>query len=197
MSIEGLEIRSESPRNFGTVATVQFQCKNQTRHDKEWAPPWALFVAIFLEFKTSIGKSIYGVAVCNYYCSSSGQGDFRNPSDHFMLSNPGQVHLFGHIHEQRGHWDRDGNGFKGGVEYRPSPHTPQAQLSWGQMRWWSDSGDKMIPPGSLTVRPWKIAIPKGKWSSNHHFSAAMSNFGGASNTQVHVDNCGTYTVHND
>lgn len=62
-------------------------------------------------------------------------GILGNPSDHFMLSNlQVQVHLFGHIHEQRGHWDRDGNGFKGGVEYRPSPHTPQAEiLSWGQM----------------------------------------------------------------
>ena len=31
-----------------------------------------------------------------------------------------KVHLFGHIHEQRGHWDRLGVSFEGGVEYRPS-----------------------------------------------------------------------------
>ncbi|CAK9098859.1 UPF0046 protein C25E10.12 [Durusdinium trenchii] len=36
-----------------------------------------------------------------------------------------KVHLFGHIHEQRGHWDRSGASFTGGVEYRPSPHTGQ------------------------------------------------------------------------
>lgn len=35
------------------------------------------------------------------------------------------VHLFGHIHEQRGHWDRVNGAFEGGVEYRPSPHTAQ------------------------------------------------------------------------
>jgi len=38
----------------------------------------------------------------------------------------GEVHLFGHIHEQRGHWDRVNGAFEGGVEYRPSPHTAQA-----------------------------------------------------------------------
>ncbi|CAK9110320.1 Metallophosphoesterase domain-containing protein 1 (Adult brain protein 239) (239AB) [Durusdinium trenchii] len=32
-----------------------------------------------------------------------------------------KVHLFGHIHEQRGHWDRSGSTFQGGVEYRPNP----------------------------------------------------------------------------
>eukprot|EP00438_Fugacium_kawagutii_P023088 Skav220071 [mRNA] locus=scaffold262:122964:134903:+ [translate_table: standard] len=36
-----------------------------------------------------------------------------------------KVHLFGHIHEQRGHWDRINGEFKGGVEYRPSPYTAQ------------------------------------------------------------------------
>lgn len=36
-----------------------------------------------------------------------------------------KVHLFGHIHEQRGHWDRVNGAFEGGVEYRPSPHTAQ------------------------------------------------------------------------
>ncbi|CAJ1439994.1 unnamed protein product [Effrenium voratum] len=36
-----------------------------------------------------------------------------------------KVHLFGHVHEQRGHWDRVGNGFQGGVEYRPNPHVNQ------------------------------------------------------------------------
>lgn len=36
-----------------------------------------------------------------------------------------KVHLFGHIHEQRGHWDRNNDHFEGGVEYRPSPHTGQ------------------------------------------------------------------------
>lgn len=66
------------------------------------------------------------------------------------------MHLFGHIHEQRGHWDRDGNGFKGGVEYRPSPHTPQAQRPFmgSNVVIFSDSGDNMMKtPGSLTVRP--------------------------------------------
>jgi len=33
-----------------------------------------------------------------------------------------KVHLFGHIHEQRGHWTkRAGGGFDGGVQYRPNP----------------------------------------------------------------------------
>ena len=48
-----------------------------------------------------------------------------------------KVHLFGHIHEQRGHWDRrcwgrqvrasarTGGSFQGGVEYRPSPQSGQ------------------------------------------------------------------------
>lgn len=30
-----------------------------------------------------------------------------------------QVHLFGHVHEQRGHWHRGDKGFEGGVEYSP------------------------------------------------------------------------------
>jgi len=36
-----------------------------------------------------------------------------------------KVHLFGHIHEQRGHWDKVGDHFRGGVEYRPNPSGSQ------------------------------------------------------------------------
>mmetsp|Transcript_13576 Transcript_13576/g.19108 ORF Transcript_13576/g.19108 Transcript_13576/m.19108 type:complete len:320 (+) Transcript_13576:44-1003(+) len=37
-----------------------------------------------------------------------------------------KVHLFGHIHEQRGHWQRDDQGhYQGGVEYRPNPGSSQ------------------------------------------------------------------------
>lgn len=36
-----------------------------------------------------------------------------------------KVHLFGHIHEQRGHWQKNGNSFQGGVEYRPNPSSSQ------------------------------------------------------------------------
>ena len=32
-----------------------------------------------------------------------------------------QVHLFGHIHEQRGHWQKTPSGYVGGVIYRPNP----------------------------------------------------------------------------
>ena len=34
------------------------------------------------------------------------------------------------------------------------------------------------PPRSLTVRPWKASFPIGMYSSNHHFSGAMLNYGG-------------------
>eukprot|EP00490_Sorites_sp_Unknown_P026408 CAMPEP_0114643980 /NCGR_PEP_ID=MMETSP0191-20121206/3704_1 /TAXON_ID=126664 /ORGANISM="Sorites sp." /LENGTH=319 /DNA_ID=CAMNT_0001856373 /DNA_START=12 /DNA_END=971 /DNA_ORIENTATION=- len=46
-----------------------------------------------------------------------------------------KVHLFGHIHEQRGHWDRSGDAFKGGVEYRPSPHSGQVFRPNGPPAW--------------------------------------------------------------
>jgi len=36
-----------------------------------------------------------------------------------------KVHLFGHIHEQRGHWQKGGGSFQGGVEYRPNPGSNQ------------------------------------------------------------------------
>ncbi|OLP77049.1 Metallophosphoesterase domain-containing protein 1 [Symbiodinium microadriaticum] len=36
-----------------------------------------------------------------------------------------KVHLFGHIHEQRGHWTKAGSQYQGGVEYRPSPYSGQ------------------------------------------------------------------------
>ena len=44
-----------------------------------------------------------------------------------------KVHLFGHIHEQRGLWNKNGDGsYKGGVEYRPSPHSRQVFRPNGQ-----------------------------------------------------------------
>lgn len=36
-----------------------------------------------------------------------------------------KVHLFGHIHEQRGHWNKAGDRFEGGVEYQPKPGANQ------------------------------------------------------------------------
>ena len=42
-----------------------------------------------------------------------------------IYRNKPKVHLFGHIHEQRGHWDKAGNQYQGGVEYRPNPHSGQ------------------------------------------------------------------------
>ncbi len=36
----------------------------------------------------------------------------------------------------------------------------------------------LLPSRSLTVRPWKVTFPIGKWSSNHHFSGAILNFRG-------------------
>jgi len=37
-----------------------------------------------------------------------------------------KVHLFGHIHEQRGLWNKGGDGsYKGGVEYKPNPQSGQ------------------------------------------------------------------------
>ncbi|CAJ1397715.1 unnamed protein product [Effrenium voratum] len=37
-----------------------------------------------------------------------------------------KVHLFGHIHEQRGHWDKTASGwYAGGSEYRPNLWNPQ------------------------------------------------------------------------
>lgn len=42
-----------------------------------------------------------------------------------------KVHLFGHIHEQRGHWQKEGGGFQGGVEYRPNPGNNQVFLPNG------------------------------------------------------------------
>ena len=36
-----------------------------------------------------------------------------------------KVHLFGHIHEQRGHWEKSGGHFEGGVLYRPDPSKAQ------------------------------------------------------------------------
>ena len=35
-----------------------------------------------------------------------------------------RAHLFGHVHEQRGHWLRAGGGFTGGVEYEATPGQP-------------------------------------------------------------------------
>jgi len=37
-----------------------------------------------------------------------------------------KVHLFGHVHEQRGHWDKTASGnYRGGSEYRPNLWVPQ------------------------------------------------------------------------
>eukprot|EP00933_Yihiella_yeosuensis_P021921 TRINITY_DN1727_c0_g1_i1.p1 TRINITY_DN1727_c0_g1~~TRINITY_DN1727_c0_g1_i1.p1 ORF type:complete len:425 (+),score=83.79 TRINITY_DN1727_c0_g1_i1:128-1276(+) len=36
-----------------------------------------------------------------------------------------KVHLFGHVHEQRGHWEKNGDTFEGGVEYHPNPNSDQ------------------------------------------------------------------------
>lgn len=36
------------------------------------------------------------------------------------------MHLFGHVHEQRGHWDKTASGnYRGGSEYRPNLWVPQ------------------------------------------------------------------------
>ena len=67
-----------------------------------------------------------------------------------VLESDGQVHLFGHIHEQRGHWDRVNGAFEGGVEYRPSPHTAQAaRLATGWL-------------GEVVDGRWKNAKTYGK-----------------------------------
>ena len=63
-----------------------------------------------------------------------------------------KVHLFGHIHEQRGHWDRIGDSFQGGVEYRPSPQSGQVFRPNGP-----PANNYPVEAGAVgEKRPWQV-----------------------------------------
>eukprot|EP01061_Rhynchopus_euleeides_P024547 TRINITY_DN3955_c0_g1_i1.p1 TRINITY_DN3955_c0_g1~~TRINITY_DN3955_c0_g1_i1.p1 ORF type:complete len:311 (+),score=28.24 TRINITY_DN3955_c0_g1_i1:43-933(+) len=57
-------------------------------------------------------------------CEASGRwGSSKALRRHVVRSKP-KVHLFGHLHEQRGVWKREGSKFVGGVDYEAVPGTP-------------------------------------------------------------------------
>merc|ERR1719203_882915 len=54
---------------------------------------------------------------------AAGWGSSKSLLTHVYRTRP-RLHLFGHLHEQRGEWRRASSGYEGGIEYRVRPDAP-------------------------------------------------------------------------
>lgn len=78
-----------------------------------------------------------------------------------------KVHLFGHVHEQRGKWRRVGSSLQGGVEYQPSnngkvflPPVPKEGIRWFQA---DPPSTKHVPDMTCNTALMNNALVDKEW----------------------------------